>query len=356
MKLDLNTVISEIKPASAEWRAKGAERLSQLTTPAGALGDLLLLAERLVAMRETLKPSVAKKIVVTMAGDHGIVDEGVSAYPKAVTPQMVDNIVQGGAGINALAAAAGASVIVVDLGVDADLSQMKGINPLLDYKVAYGTKNMAKEPAMTQEQAVQALESGIEIASNLIENEGAELLATGDMGIGNTTPSTAILSVMTGKSVAEITGRGTGLDDKGLKHKIKVIEDVLAFQKPDPNNALEVLMKVGGLEIAGIAGLILGAAYHKIPVVVDGFISTAGALIAKGLAPASVDYMIASHKSVEVGHAFMWEALGLKPLLSLNLRVGEGTGAAIAMNIVESAAQILAKVRTFDEAGVSNKE
>ena len=356
MDLTLTTVTQAIQPASEKWRAKAQDRLAQLATPPGSLGDLLPLAERLVAMRETLKPSVGKKVVVTMAGDHGIVDEGVSAFPKEVTPQMVENFVCGGAGINALAAAAGASVIVVDMGVDADLSNMVEKKQILDYKVAWGTANMAKGPAMTKEQTIQALESGIDIANKLIQEEGAELLATGDMGIGNTTPSSAILSTMTGHSVEEVTGRGTGLDDEGLKRKVQVIQKVLEVNKPDPKDALDVLAKVGGFEIGGIAGLILGAAYHKIPVVVDGFISTAGALIAKGLAPYSVDYMIASHQSVEYGHPFMWEALGLKPLLNLNLRLGEGSGAAIAMNIVESAAQILAKVRTFAEAGVSNND
>lgn len=356
MKLTLQTVIQNIKPASEEWKLKARDRLSQLTTPPGSLGDLLPLAERLAAMRETLKPSVKNKVVVTMAGDHGIVDEGVSAFPKEVTPQMVDNFVQGGAGINALAKAAGAKVIVADFGVDADLSEMVKKGQILDYKIANGTANMAKEPAMTKEQAIKALEGGIEIASKLITEENAELLATGDMGIGNTTPSTAILSAMTKTPVATITGRGTGLDDSGLNHKIEVIKDVLAFHNPDPNDALDVLMKVGGFEIGGIAGLILGAAYHRIPVIVDGFISTAGAMIAKGLAPNSIDFMIASHQSVEQGHTYMWNSLGLKPLLNLNLRLGEGTGAAIAMNLVESSAQILATVRTFAEAGVTNNE
>jgi nicotinate-nucleotide--dimethylbenzimidazole phosphoribosyltransferase len=221
-------------------------------------------------------------------------------------------------------------------------------------KVGYGTRNMAKGAAMSREQAVKSLETGIEIAGRLI-GEGVELLATGDMGIGNTTPSSAILAAISGRPVREVTGRGTGIGDEALENKIRVIEKALDVNKPNPKDGVDVLAKVGGFEIGGIAGLILGAAAHKVPVVVDGFISSAGALLAKTLAPASLDYMIAGHQSMEYGHRLMLEELGLRPLLNLNLRLGEGTGAALAMNLIESAAQVIGKMLTFEDAGVCRK-
>jgi nicotinate-nucleotide--dimethylbenzimidazole phosphoribosyltransferase len=288
-----------------------------------------------------------------MAGDHGVVEEGVSAFPQEVTPQMVANFIAGGAAINVLAGVAGARVMVVDMGICSDLDPSYA-EKMLFCKVGYGTRNMAKGPAMSREQAVKSLETGIEIAGRLI-GEGVELLATGDMGIGNTTPSSAILAAISGCSVREVTGRGTGINDDGLENKIRVIEKALNINRPDPNDAVDVLAKVGGFEIGGIAGLILGAAYHKVPVIVDGFISSAGALLAKTLAPASLDYMISGHQSLEYGHRLMLEELGLKPLLNLNLRLGEGTGAVLAMNLVESAAQVIGKMLTFEDAGVCRK-
>lgn len=352
MGLSLKTVIDGIEPVNREWRQKAREYLSNLAIPPGSLGELLDLAERLAAIKQSLKPSVKKKIVVTMAGDHGVVEEGVSAFPQEVTPQMVANFVAGGAAINVLAKVAGARVVVVDMGTAADMSELVNEGKILSYKVDYGTRNMTKGLAMTREQARQALEAGIEIAGNLVQ-EGVELLATGDMGIGNTTPSSAILAALSGRSVRQVTGRGTGISDEGLEKKIRAIQKALDVNKPDAKDPVDVLAKVGGFEIGGIAGLILGAAYHKVPVVVDGFISSAGALIAKALAPRSVEYMIAAHRSMEYGHRFMLEELGLKPLLNLNLRLGEGTGAALAMNVVESAAQVIGKMLTFEAAGVS---
>ena len=352
MGSELYKVISDIKPVSREWRRKAKDYLDRLAIPRGSLGELLVLAEQLSGIRETLKPSVKRKVVVTMAGDHGIVREGVSAFPQEVTPQMVHNFVLGGAAINVLAAVAGARVMVVDMGVAADLSKLVNEEKILSYKIDCGTRNMAQGPAMTREQAQRALESGIEIAGNLVR-DGVELLATGDMGIGNTTPSSAILAVLSGRPVREVTGRGTGISDEALENKIRAIEKAIDINRPDAKDPVDVLAKVGGFEIGGIAGVILGAAYHKVPVVVDGFISTAGALLAKALAPSSVEYMIAAHRSLEYGHQFMLEELGLNPLLNLNLRLGEGTGAALAMNIVESAAQVIGKMLTFEDAGVN---
>ncbi len=352
MGSELYKVIPDIKPVSREWRRKAKNYLNRLAIPRGSLGELLVLAEQLSGIRETLKPSVKRKVVVTMAGDHGIVREGVSAFPQEVTPQMVQNFVLGGAAINVLAAVAGARVVVVDMGVATDLSKLVNEEKILSYKIDYGTRNMARGPAMTREQAQRALESGIEIAGNLAR-DGVELLATGDMGIGNTTPSSAILAVLSGRPVREVTGRGTGISDEALENKIRAIEKAIDINRPDAKDPVDVLAKVGGFEIGGIAGIILGAAYHRVPVVVDGFISTAGALLAKALAPSSVEYMIAAHRSLEYGHQFMLEELGLNPLLNLNLRLGEGTGAALAMNIVESAAQVIGKMLTFEDAGVN---
>jgi len=352
MKISMEQVLRGIRPVDPAWRAKARARLDDLAIPLNSLGSLLDLAEQLAAIKETMTPSVARKMVVTMAGDHGVVAEGVSAFPQEVTPQMVHNFVAGGAAINILAEAAGAGVTVVDMGVAADLSDLADQGKILSCKVAYGTQNMAKGPAMSRAQAVQALEAGIEIAGSLIEG-GIELLGTGDMGIGNTTPSSAILAVFSGKSPRQVTGRGTGICDSALDNKIRVIETAIALNNPDPDDALDVLAKVGGFEIAGIAGLVLGAAYHRVPIVIDGFISSAGALVAKHLAPNAIDYMIAAHQSVEPGHRYMLEELGLKPILNLNLRLGEGTGAALAMPIVETASRIIHRMLTFTDAGVT---
>jgi len=353
--LKLEEVIARIQPVSEEWWLKAGEYLNNLAIPPGSLGELLDLAQRLAAIKETLKPSVKSKAVVTMAGDHGVVEEGVSAFPQEVTPQMVANFVAGGASINVLAGVAGARVAVVDMGVAADLSEFVREGKIISHKLGYGTGNMARGPAMTREQALQALETGMEVAAKLVR-EGVELLATGDMGIGNTTPSAAILAALSGRPARQVAGRGTGISDEALENKIRVIETALEVNKPDPADPVDVLAKVGGFEIGGIAGVILGAAYYRVPVVVDGFISSAGALLAKGLAPDAVDYMIASHRSRESGHGLMLEELGLKPLLDLNLRLGEGTGAALAMNVVESAAQVICNVLTFQEAGVARNE
>ncbi|HWQ71431.1 MAG TPA: nicotinate-nucleotide--dimethylbenzimidazole phosphoribosyltransferase [Desulfitobacteriaceae bacterium] len=353
--LELQEIIKGIKPVSGEWRLKARNYLKQLAIPQGSLGELLVLAEQLAAIKETLKPSVRRKAVVTMAGDHGVVKEGVSAFPQEVTPQMVNNFVRGGAAINVLAAVAGAEVLVVDMGVAANLDELTGAGKILSYKISSGTCNMARGPAMTRTQAGQALQSGIEIVGNLVRDK-VELLATGDMGIGNTTASSAILAVLSGQPVSKVTGKGTGISDAALENKIRVIEKALALNKPDPQDPLDVLAKVGGFEIGGIAGVILGAAYYRVPVVVDGFISSAAALVAKALAPAAVDYMIAAHRSREYGHSLLLAELGLNPLLNLNLRLGEGTGAALAMHIVEAAAQVICRMLTFEAAGVSDPE
>ncbi len=346
--------IKSIEGRDEVWREKARARLEQLTMPHWALGRLMDLALDLAGMTRSLRPPVERKAVVVMAGDHGVVAEGVSRFPQEVTPQMVCNFVNGGAGINALARQVGAQVVVVDMGVAHDISAMVEGGLVIDKKIGPGTANMAEGPAMSREQAIAAIEAGIEVAQGMAD--GVDLFGTGDMGIGNTTPSTAIVAALTGTPVAEVTGRGTGLDDDGFNHKIAVIEKALALNKPDPLDGLDVLAKVGGFEIGGIAGLILGAAARRKPIMVDGFISTAGALIACSLAPACKDYIIAAHRSVEQGHRIMHEHLGCEPLLDLNMRLGEGTGGALAMNVVEAARRVLTEVATFEEAAVSEAE
>jgi nicotinate-nucleotide--dimethylbenzimidazole phosphoribosyltransferase len=297
-------------------------------------------------------PSVERKAVIVMAADHGVAQEGVSAYPSDVTAQMVLNFVRGGAAINVLAHQARARVTVVDIGVNADFEQMPG---LVRRKVRCGTRNMAQGPAMTREEAGQALQVGVDVLNEEAAN-GLDLVATGDMGIGNTTPSSAITAVLTGLPVAQVVGRGTGIDNQGLERKVKVIEQALQVNQPDRNDALDVLHKVGGLEIAGLAGVMIAAASRRIPIVVDGFISTASAMIAVSLAPGVREYLISSHQSVEIGHQAMLKHLKLKPLLDLNLRLGEGTGSALAFHLIEASTRILREMATFEEAGVSDKE
>lgn len=331
-----------------------AARVRQLalTKPAGSLGQLEDLSIQLAAITGQLRPSLTNKAVIVMAGDHGVASEGVSAFPSEVTPQMVLNFVHGGAAINVLARQAQARVVVVDMGVASDLTPVPGLQI---HKIARGTQNMAVLPAMTRTQAEEAITVGIQVVEQEIA-QGLDLVATGDMGIGNTTPSSAIVAVMTGRPIAEVTGRGTGIDDAGLARKIKTIEQALRLHRPDPNDALDVLSKVGGFEIAGLAGVIIGGAAHCVPVVIDGFISGAAALIAAQLAPGVKPYLIAAHQSVEIGHRAILSHLGLRPLLNLNLRLGEGTGAALAFHLIEAAVRILNEMATFAEAGVSNKD
>ena len=351
----LETTIAKIFPQDSEARNQAKERLDNLAMPHWALGDLMDLAIELAGMTGTINPIIRKKAIVTMAGDHGVVAEGVSKFPQEVTPQMVGNFVNGGAGINALARQAGADIFVVDMGVAADLSDLAKSGKIIDKKIGYGTSNMALGPAMSIANARLAVEAGIDVANTLAADY--DLFGTGEMGIGNTTPATAIAAVCTGKDVEELTGRGTGLDDDQLVHKIAVIKKILAVNQPDPANGLDILAKVGGFEIGGIAGLILGAAAHRKPVLVDGFISTAGALIAYKIEPFVRDYIICSHRSVEQGHKHMQALLGSeKPLLDLNFRLGEGTGAALAMNIVEAAIAVLTEVSTFAEAAVAGAD
>ena len=346
--------LKAIKPVDKALNDKAHERLDSLTKPRGSLGRLEELATRIVLTQGNTTPAIKDKKVFVFAGDHGVADEGVSAFPKEVTPQMVINFLKHGAGINVIANHVGAEVVIVDIGVDFDFSTLGALSEkLVDRKVVHGTKNIRKGPAMTRVETLACIEAGIKLA--LDHAADGAIFGTGDMGIGNTTPSSAMAAAFSGRPVSEVTGRGTGIDDASLKNKIGVIEDALKINAPDPNDPIDVLSKVGGAEIAGITGLIIGAASRQVPVVVDGFISTAGALVASRLSPHIADYLIAAHKSVEKGHSVMLEMIGVAPLLDLDMRLGEGTGAALAMNLVEAGVKIYNEMATFAGAGVSEE-
>ncbi|MDP2754415.1 MAG: nicotinate-nucleotide--dimethylbenzimidazole phosphoribosyltransferase [Nitrospirota bacterium] len=368
---EIGNVLNNIRSVDETLYEIAQKRLDILTKPKGSLGRLEEFAKRLVAITESTMPELDKKVIFTFVGDHGVANEGVSAYPKEVTRQMVFNFLRGGAGINVLARHAGAEVIVIDIGVDYDFVNNPpsppfdpSLSPLIkggikgglfvSKKVIMGTKNIRNSPAMTRDEAVRCVEVGINLANDYAQ-KGYGIFGTGDMGIANTTPSSAIAAVLTGRHVSEVTGKGTGISDGALKNKIRVIEDAISINKPDPSDPIDVLSKVGGTEIGGIAGLIIGAAVNRIPVVIDGFISAAGALIAYCLEPKIKDYMFAAHNSVEIGHKAMLDKIGLKPILDLNLRLGEGTGAALAMLIIEAGLKIYKEMATFSDAGVSNE-
>ena len=346
----LQEVIKKIQPVDTSRTNEIQAQLDNLTKPQGSLGRLEELAKKYCLITGKDKPRIETKIIFTFAGDHGVTEEDVSAFPKEVTTQMVYNFIRGGAAVSVLAKHVGARVIVVDMGVDHDFEQGEGIEIR---KIGRGTRNITKGPAMTRDEAERAVLAGVELVEKY--RDGLDLLGTGDMGIGNTTPSSAIVSVITGTDPEKVTGRGTGIDDETLRNKVSIIKRAIAANNPDRSDALDVLAKVGGYEIAGIAGLVLGAALYKIPVVVDGFISTAGALIAAELNPLVKGYIIAAHQSVEIGHRKMLEHLEQVPLLDLNLRLGEGTGAALGISLVEAGVKILSEMATFADAGVAEK-
>lgn len=351
MEYELVQLTSQIKPLDPEWLTRAQERLDSLTKPPGSLGRLEELAARYVAIREEIFPRLERKRVVVFAADHGVVAEGVSAYPQEVTFQMVHNFLNGGAAINVLARLAGAKVEVVDVGVHHEFEPGLG---LVSRKVAYGTRNMAREPAMTREEALRALWVGVERAQEAVE-DGVDVLVPGDMGIGNTTAAAALATVLTGRPAGAVTGRGTGVDDNTLNHKLAVINRSVALHKVTADDPLGALAAVGGLEIAAITGFIIAAAAARRPVVLDGFIVTTGALVARHLVPAVTDYLIAGHRSVEPGHQIVLDYLGLKPLFNLQMRLGEGTGAVLALNLLEAGVRIYREMATFAEAGVAEK-
>lgn len=351
-RFTLSQALERIGPVDTGAMARAEERQGNLTKPPGSLGRLEDLSVRLAGIFGTERPAIGGKAVIVAAGDHGVVAQGVTAYPQEVTAQMVLNFLGGGAAISVMCRHLGIRQVIVDAGVASDIPDHPELRTL---KIGRGTADISVGPAMSPEQAVACLEAGIGLAVEVIES-GADLLATGDMGIGNTTSSSAITAAVTGLDTHETTGEGTGRNPDELRHKAGVVRTALEVNSPDPSDGIDLLSKVGGFEIGVLAGVILGAAAMRRPVVVDGFISGAAALVAAAVCPATREYMIGSHVSAEKGHRVSLAALGLEPLFDLGMRLGEGTGAALALPIVEAAAATLSEMATFAEAGVSDRE
>ncbi|MFZ5634297.1 MAG: nicotinate-nucleotide--dimethylbenzimidazole phosphoribosyltransferase [Bacillota bacterium] len=347
----LEKTVKNIGQLDQEAIKAARRRVDSLIKPPGSLGRLEELAVRLAGIQGRPQPECGNKTVILMAGDHGVVSEGVSAAPREITCQMLSAFTGGVAGINVLSRVAGAKLVVVDMGVAGKVD----IPGVLNFKVREGTGNIAAGPAMARDEAVKALEAGIRVAVDEIE-QGAQLLATGDMGIGNTTPSSAILAVLAGVPAGEATGRGTMVNDEVLNKKVWAVEQAVKVNRPDPEDGIDVVAKVGGLEIAGLAGVILGSASMKTPVIIDGFISTAAAMIACTIKKEAREYIIPSHLSGEQGHGLMLRHLDLRPMIQLEMRLGEGTGAVLAMGIVEAACRILREMASFEQAGLSDLE
>ncbi len=348
---NLSKLLDRIQAPDGTAGLETQRALDRLTKPPGSLGRLEELARRLAEISGRFPPQVAHAVIFTLAADHGVAAEGVSAYPQIVTAQMVENLVGGGAAVNVLARHVGAKVVVVDMGVAGPLPPHAG---LLSRRIAPGTRNMAKEPAMTRDEAVVAIETGM----GLVEAErgqGLDLIGTGEMGIGNTSAASAVVAALTGTGAEFVTGTGTGVDEEGLRRKIAVIERALATNRPDPTDGIDVLAKVGGFEIAGLCGVILAGAVSRIPVVIDGFIAGAAALAAARIKPEARHYLLASHRSTEPGARFVLDALGLDPFLDLGMRLGEGTGAALCIGLAQAAVKILGEMATFTSAGVTDR-
>lgn len=346
----LTEICSRIREPDRRIAEETQRLLDIKTKPRRSLGRLEDLACQVAAIRGTSALDLPQKAIVVMGADHGVAEEGVSAYPQEVTGQMLLNFAHGGAAINVLARHAGARVVVVDMGVKAPLTAAPEIRA---HRIGSGTRNFTKGPAMTREEAIAAIEVGIQIAEELVR-DGVTLLGIGDMGIGNTTAASALAAVFTGAPPEDVAGRGTGIDDVAFKRKVDVIRRGLSVNRPDPQDGVDALAKVGGFEIAGLAGVVLGGAASGVPIVIDGFICGTAALAATRIAPFTAGHLISSHRSVEVGHQLVLQALGTKPLLDLDLRLGEGTGAVLAMNLVEAALRILREMATFTSAGVSD--
>ncbi len=341
--MSIDRVIEAIEPMDQVARAEAIRRQRTLAKPPGSLGRLEAVGVQLAGIRGGTRP-IVRPAVVVMAADHGVAVEGVSAFPASVTTEMVRTFVAGGAAINAIAAAVGAQVMVIDMGI----ATRVGGRRLIERRIAAGTRNLASDPAMSRTQAEQAIEAGIAVADALAA-DGVDLVVPGEMGIANTTSASCIAAVMTGHRPSAVTGRGTGIDRATRDRKVAVIERALRREQLDPGDPMGVMASVGGFEIGGLVGLALGAASHRIPVLLDGLISTAAALIAVAIAPHTIDYFLAGHQSVEPGHRIALRALGLRPLLKLEMRLGEGSGAALAIPIVRAAAGAMATMATLDE-------
>ncbi len=352
MTPDLDRIISSITPADSDAITAARSRQSQLTKPPGSLGRLEELSIQLAGIFGTGSPTIRGKTIIVAAGDHGIVKQGVTGYPQEVTRQMVLNFLAGGAAINAMARRSGIELVIVDAGIARPLPDHPHLRTV---HTGPGTADISTGPAMTRTQARHCLTAGIQFALEAAYR-GTDLIGTGDMGIGNTTASSAITSAMTGSPPEETTGRGTGRNDHELKHKINVVEQTLRTNQPSPDDPFGILTKVGGFEIGVLAGVILGASSARRVIVLDGFVSGAAALIAHCLCPHTRDYMVAAHLSAEKGHSAVLSHLGLSPVLDLDMRLGEGTGAALAMPIIEAAAACLSDMASFSEAGVSNRK
>ena len=347
--------IAALGPLDTAAMASATSGLDGLTKPPGSLGRLEGLVVTLAGITGDPRASTARRAIVVAAADHGVARQGVSAYPSDVTAQMVANFIEGGAAINVLAAGAGASVTVIDVGVAGpipDVATGPRGGRLVSVRIRAGTADMTVGPAMTRDEAIAAIEVGLWVVAEL-RSAGLDLVGIGDMGIGNTTAASAIVAVLAGSSPSDVTGRGTGIDDAGHRRKVAAIESALARNAPDPADPIGVLAAVGGLEIGTLAGLILGGVAVRVPVVLDGFITGAAALLAASLSPSVADRLIASHRSVEPGHAVVLERLGLQPLLDLDLRLGEGTGAALAMQLIDAAVRVRDGMATFASAAVS---
>ena len=344
-------IVNLIKPIDKKLEPQILQHLNSLTKPQGSLGKLENIVLQYCLITGKIKPEIGRKQIVVFAADHGVAAEGVSAYPQEVTVQMVLNILNGGAAVNVLARHVNADVCVVDIGVAGSLDNASG---LWQKKVKQGTANIAAGPAMSKDEVLQAIETGIEMAEDAIQ-KGVTLLGSGEMGIANTTPSSALFAALLPCNVEEVTGRGTGIDDQKLDQKAQVIKKALAVNKDKLSDPINILAALGGFEIAGICGLILGAAAHRIPVVVDGFISSAAALVACKISDTVKDYLFFSHCSAEKGHQLFFERFDVRPILDLDMRLGEGTGAALAMSIIEASVKIYNEMATFDSAGVDKK-
>ncbi len=350
LEAELADIVNSIRPFDEASAEKARQHSAQLTKPPGSLGKLEELAYQLAGIGGELWPDLRRKAVIVIAGDHGVCEEGVSAFPAAVTPQMVMNFLNGGAAVNVLARQAGAEVVCADFGVAASLEHER----LISRNIVRGTANMAKGPAMTRMEALRALMAGVELAREQAE-KGIRLFATGEMGIGNTTASAAITSLVTGMPPEEAVGRGTGINDEGWRRKVEVVKRAIAVNAPDKEDPIGVLAAVGGAEIAGLAGVAIGAAASGCPVVLDGYISSAAALLAVQIAPSVLPYMIASHLSQEQGHAGALGAMGLKPMMQLEMRLGEGTGAVLGFHFIDAALLLMNEMATFESAGVTRE-
>lgn len=348
----IDETISKIEPVETVWLERGAARQLELTKPPNSLGKLEEIANRLCAIQANLQPNVERREIFVFAASHGVSAENVSPYPASVTAQMVLNFLRGGAAINALAKTAGADLTVVDIGVDGDFTETQP--NFVRAKVAKGTNNFTRGAAMSEEQMRAAVETGIEL-SQVAKNRNTKIIGLGEMGIGNTTAASAVTSALLGIAPNACVGRGTGVDDAMLAHKIEIVRRALEINQPDANNAFDVLRKVGGFEIAGLVGLCMAAAAERIAIVTDGFIATAAVALAVKVCPSVRDYVFASHLSVECGHHALLDFVGQKPLFDFEMRLGEGTGAALAMNVVAAAIAAFNEMATFSSANVSNK-